>query len=127
MYQIPDVIEKVSATFAFCASLTLIVSGFAAVDHERQVVKKQLLSTSVIESTTNIDLTDKTVMTKNEVIGFMMSGIDKSVTIDGMVIPAKAYDPATFNYAMIRSDNYKRTYKVDKDNNVVGVVFTTYK
>lgn len=68
---------------------------------------------------------DIDILTCDEVIAYVISGIEYDVEIDGVLLNILNFDKSNFNYAFISNDYYKRSYDYDSEGAVKAVIFTS--
>ena len=90
-------------------------------------VKKAVLTDVNVSLSSQDSSEDESILTKDEVIQYFLSDLEYNTIIDGITVNASDFDCQNFNYSMIISDYYKRSFRYNSSGATVGVVLESVK
>lgn len=125
MEAIQEFLFRIFAIIIFCTAIGLLLSNLTIVDKMVGVTKDAVVDNDNMYATSDNVVEDIDIMTADEVISYLISGIEYDVSIDGVVLNGVNFDRYNFNYAFISNDYYSRSYEYDGDNNIQKVKFTS--
>ena len=86
-----------------------------------------MTSQSNVVSTAYDGSNDESIMSKEQVIEYFLSGLEYTTSVDGIVFSTDEFNSANFNYGIISNDNYERTIKRKANGSIDSVEFRSVR
>ena len=86
-----------------------------------------LLAQANVVSTAYDGSNDGSIMSKEQVIEYFLSGLEYTTSVDGIVFSTDEFNSANFNYGIISNDNYERTIKRKANGSIDSVEFRSVR
>lgn len=125
MEVIQQFLFRIFATIIFGLAIAGLLSNIGIVEKMTNVTKDAVTEDRNMYAASDDVSTDIDIITCDEVISYIVSGIEYDVEIDGVLLNAVNFDKNNFNYAFIQNDYYRRSYETDGDGLVTKVIFTS--
>ena len=127
MEDIVDYVLLGLGAIIFCIALALAITYQKDTDRLANEVKKAVLTDVNVSLSSQDSSEDESILTKDEVIQYFLSDLEYNTIIDGITVNASDFDCQNFNYSMIISDYYKRSFRYNSSGATVGVVLESVK
>lgn len=127
MEHVSDFLTYALGTIAFCTAIGLAVTFSNQVLKSSRDTKELVTSQSNVVSTAYDGSNDESIMSKEQVIEYFLSGLEYTTSVDGIVFSTDEFNSANFNYGIISNDNYERTIKRKANGSIDSVEFRSVR
>ena len=125
MEHVSDFLIYAFGTIAFCAAIGLVVTFSSQVLKSSKSTKELVTAQSNVSSTAYDGSTDESIMSKEQVTEYFLSGLEYDTVIDGIQFDTDEFNSANFNYGVISNANYERTIKRKENGAIESIEFSS--
>ena len=127
MEHVSDFLMYALGTIMFCTAIGLVVTFSNQVLRSSRETKELVTSQANVSGTSYDGSDDETIMSKEQVVEYFLSGLEFNTTIDGIEFNKDNFSSNNFNYQIISNNNYERTILRKANGTIVGIEFKSVK
>lgn len=125
MENFTEILYTSLAIMFFCLAVSLCILLNKNLDRSTTVVKENQIMNQNLTTANGTTTQDVDLYSRDQLIAYVMSGLEYNTEIDGIVYEASEQGYQNFNYHAVYSEYYKLTRKYDSTGNVTRYVFTS--